>query len=198
MIKNIIFDFGKVLVDYDFEPVVRSFFDNKQDFRKFYSKISSPEFIELSDREDIPYIDLIRRQQELEPQFSRQWQLFYDHNIDFVTGQVPGMQEYMLELRERGYHLYGLSNWCSLVREVMQKYPIFNLLDGSLLSSEIRVVKPYPEIYTTLLRRYNLLAEECVFTDDREANIRGGEAVGIRGILFRDASDFRQQLEALL
>ena len=72
------------------------------------------------------------------------------------------------------------------------------LLDGIVVSGEEMTMKPRPEMYRILLDRYGLKAEECVFIDDNPRNAEGAEAVGIRGIIFRDAAQLRAELSGLL
>ena len=50
-------------------------------------------------------------------------------------------------------------------------------------------MKPDPEIYRTLLRRYDLKAEECIFIDDTEENVRSAENLGFKGIVFTGYED---------
>ena len=129
---------------------------------------------------------------------NRQWQLFYDRYLEFVTGEMPGMYAYMTELKARGYKLYGLSNWCSTIYRVMKEYKIFNLLDGFVVSSDYQVVKPDPAIYRILLDKYDLKAEECVFADDRADNVEAAQQVGMQAIVFTTTEAYKEALEPLL
>ena len=56
--------------------------------------------------------------------------------------------------------------------------------DGCVFSFREGIVKPDPEIYKVLLRRYGLKAEECVFIDDTEENVRSAQKLGMAGIVF--------------
>ena len=70
MIKNLIFDFGKVLVDYDFRPVLDRYFkDNKVEEDRFCDLFTSAEFIDACDRELIPFEELIKETQDKHPHF---------------------------------------------------------------------------------------------------------------------------------
>ena len=60
------------------------------------------------------------------------------------------------------------------------------LFDGLVVSSDVRLVKPLPDIYHHLLDRFQLQAEECLFVDDMPLNIDGALQVGIPGFVFRD------------
>jgi len=202
MIKNLIYDFGKVLVDYDFDHVVDDFFPNdeqgKADEREFLSIIGDPAFVRRCDLELIPFDELVREQQEKYPKYSRQFKLFQERYLEFMTGEIEGMRDYMQELKDRGYRLFGLSNWGTTVLGVIDKYEIFKLLEGSVISYQLKIVKPDPEIYQALLERYGLKAEECVFADDKLENIEGAERVGMHGILFTDMEQYKRELEPML
>ena len=56
-------------------------------------------------------------------------------------------------------------------------------------------MKPEPEIYQTLLAKYGLKAEECVFLDDRQVNIDGAKAQGMEGIVFTSYEDAVERLK---
>lgn len=193
-IKNLIFDYGKVLVDYEFLPIVRNLFDNEDEMRQFMDIFTSQPFIDECDREDIPFEQIIRNKQMLYPQFARQLEQFRDSYVDFVTGEIPGMKETLVELKERGFKLYGLTNWCSKVYDVMPLYDIFQLLDGMLISSDVHLIKPDPAIYLCLCQKYGLKPQECVFTDDKPINVQGARKAGMQGIVFHSAKQYRDEL----
>ena len=198
MIKNLIYDFGRVLVTYDFEHISSFGFASEEDLQAFVNIVSDPAFVRRCDLELIPFEDLIREMQHTYPQWKEQWQLFYDRYLEFVTGEMPGMYAYMTELKARGYKLYGLSNWCSTIYRVMKEYKIFNLLDGFVVSSDYQVVKPDPAIYRILLDKYDLKAEECVFADDRADNVEAALQVGMQAIVFTTTEAYKEALEPLL
>lgn len=198
MIKNLIYDFGRVLVTYDFEHISSFGFASEEDLQSFVNIVSDPVFVRRCDLELIPFEDLIREMQHTYPQWKEQWQLFYDRYLEFVTGEMPGMYAYMTELKARGYKLYGLSNWCSTIYRVMKEYKIFNLLDGFVVSSDYQVVKPNQAIYRVLLDKYDLKAEECVFADDRADNVEAAQQVGMQAIVFTTTEAYKEALEPLL
>ena len=198
MIKNLVYDFGKVLVRYDFRRVVRTFFDNEADANEFYDTFVTEEFLGVCDKEEKPLVEIYREAGEKNPRFAKELMMFHDSYQDFVLDEMPGMRELLAEYKTKGYRLYGITNWCSPVYKVMERFEIFRLLDGRLLSCEEHLIKPYPEIYQRFLEKFDLKADECVFADDKIANVKGAEAVGIHGILFHDAQQYRDELEKLI
>lgn len=198
MIKNLIFDFGKVLVDYDFEKFFRQHIPDPIRCREFSTLLNTDEMLERFDRELIPIEETIEELKAEHPHFKKEISIFSERYPEIVTGEMEGMYQLLSRLKEEGYRLYGLTNWCTKVYVTMKQYDIFNLLDGYVISSEEHQVKPEPEIYQCLLDRYNLNADECVFTDDKAVNIVGAEKLGIRGIVFKDAWQFETELKRLL
>ena len=59
-------------------------------------------------------------------------------------------------------------------------------------------MKPDPEIYKILLRRYNLKAEECVFIDDTEENVVSAQKIGLNGIVFTGYEDAVARLNEIV
>lgn len=199
---TLIFDFGRVLVDYDFDrffAVLRADYRvSEAAFAEFMQVVLAEETYSSLDRELIPFarqVDMLKQQH---PACAELFDAFDKRFQEVVTGEVPGMHQLLGELHSSGYRLYGLSNWSSKVYETMRNYSeIFSLLHGRVLSCEEHLLKPEPEIYRLALDRWGLNAEECVFVDDKQANIDGCQAVGIKGIRFAGCTALRRQLRLL-
>lgn len=201
-ITSIIFDFGGVLVDYDFAKFFITLRANSncsnETFNKFCDLMLDEALYSSLDRELIPFDEQI---EELKRQHPDCADLFDNSNKRFqevVTGEVPGMHRLLTDLKRQGYAVYGLSNWSSKVYETMKQYQhIFGLLDDRILSCEEHLLKPEPEIYQCALNRFGRTAGECVFVDDKQANIDGCIAAGIHGIRFTGADTLRNALQRL-
>ena len=199
---TLIFDFGRVLVDYDFDrffAVLRADYRvSEAAFAEFMQVVLAEETYSSLDRELIPFarqVDMLKQQH---PACAELFDAFDKRFQEVVTGEVPGMHQLLGELHSSGYRLYGLSNWSSKVYETMRNYSeIFSLLHGRVLSCEEHLLKPEPEIYRLALDRWGLNAEECVFVDDKQANIDGCQAVGIKGIRFAGCTALRRQLRLI-
>lgn len=198
MIKNLIFDFGKVLVDYDFVSFFKSYIPNAERCQAVTSILYNERVQQILDREDKPFDELmeeiIGNNKEYEPEI----RYFMAHYPDVVKGEMEGMRDLLKQLKSEGYKFYGLTNWCNKVHQTMAQYEIFQLLDGYIISSEEKVIKPEPEIYHRLFNKYNLKPEECIFADDRVENIVGARNVGMDGIIFVDAVQYEKELRQLI
>lgn len=198
MIKNLVFDFGKVLVDYDFCHTIRQYFDTEADLHEFAELFTSMEFLNRCDMEVEPFAEIIKDSQRRYPKFKFQLQKFYETYPEFVTNEMPGMRALLLKLRNEGYMLYGLTNWCSMVHKVMEKWDILTMLDGRVISSEEKLIKPDVAIFQRLCDKYGLKPEECVFTDDRVCNVAGAVKAGMQGIVFCNAEQYESELRSIL
>ena len=198
MIKNLIFDFGKVLVDYDFEAFFRKYIPDAERCRAFTPVLYNEEVQQRLDREEKPFEtiveDIISKNKDFEPEI----RIFNEHYPEIVTNEVEGMYELLTQLKAEGYQLYGLTNWCSKVYLTIAQFGIFKLLDGYVVSSDEKVIKPEAEIYQRLFNKFNLKPEECIFVDDRAENIKGGRRVGMDGIVFTDAKQYERELREKL
>ena len=72
------------------------------------------------------------------------------------------------------------------------------LFDGVVISGEVGLHKPQPEIFRLGAERVGLPPEECVFVDDLRENCEGAEAVGMTAVLHRGADTTVPELERLL
>jgi len=198
MIKNLIFDFGKVLVDYDFEAFFKKHIHDAERRRTCTSILYNEELRDLLDREESPFNDIMERVIHRHKAFEHEIRIFIEHYPTIVTQEIPGMRNLLSRLKNEGFKLYGLTNWCSKVYLTMERFPIFRLLDGQIISSEEHVIKPESAIYQRLFERFNLKPKECVFADDKAENIESGITLGMDGIVFTNAQQYESELMTIV
>ncbi|MEV5825185.1 HAD family phosphatase [Spirillospora sp. NPDC052242] len=100
------------------------------------------------------------------------------------------------ELAAGGTRLALLSNAPVELARMVDARPWAGLFRHRLFSADLRLVKPDPEIFRTLLARLEAGPDDVVFVDDRAENVRAAEAAGIRGVLFERVEDVRAELLA--
>lgn len=197
MIRNIIFDVGNVLVDFRWEGAVRDHgLTGERLERLRRATLKSPMWNEL-DRSTLPDEEIlagfIQNDPGIEADIRRMWQ--YNHEM---IRCFADSHDWVRGFKERGYGCYILSNYSRHTYEITRKELEFeNLMDGSLYSFQVRQVKPEPEIYETLLARFSLKPEECVFLDDSAANVEAAGRLGIHGIVYQSREQARQELARL-
>jgi putative hydrolase of the HAD superfamily len=104
------------------------------------------------------------------------------------------------ELKKQGFKLYYLSNFpLDMFEDLKNSYELFRFFDGGIISAEVKLAKPDVRIYQTLLEKYGLIAGECLYIDDLEANVRPAESLGMKGIITFGSPDISVLIgEALL
>lgn len=111
--------------------------------------------------------------------------------------EIDGMYALIKELKANGYRILLLSNASVRQHEYWPRIPASELFDGKLISSDVHLVKPQPEIYRLLCDTFHVLPEECFFVDDSPQNVEGAYEAGIRGFIFHgDAGALRKALRA--
>jgi len=115
-----------------------------------------------------------------------------------------GAVSFVKKCKENGHNLFILSNFDSESFEILKTmYPkLFDLFEAEniLISGDIGLIKPDPQIYAYLLDKFNLDPNNCIFFDDQEVNIEAAKKFGIHGIVCKnhDYKEMEKQLEEIL
>lgn len=198
MIKNIVFDLGRVMVDFDPVAYLRGFGYPEQTVQALHEIVFGHDWY-LHDRGDYRTIEDLRaalvkkypeREAELTAVLRGDWVKIHYLKTDTA--------DYMAELKRRGYGIYILSNLSVESYEFIRQYDFFRIPDGGVFSYQENACKPEEKIYRVLLDRYGLVPEETVFLDDNPDNIAEANRLGIHGVLFTDLAAAKAETEALL
>ena len=198
MIKNVVFDLGKVLVAFDWDVLAREIGFTEEEIKIFNEKVIGDRWDEF-DRGVMPEEEVIEYVKEaipgMEDKFEELWR-----RVDETLYVYPYVDEWIRNLKERGYGIYILSNFPPRIflKEEAEKFHFLKYADGKVVSGLVKIIKPDPEMYELLLRTYDLKAEECVFIDDRPGNIEGAKNVGLHGIVFESYEKTSRELDELL
>lgn len=193
---NIIFDFGNVLVRWEPTTVFLPYFNNDEaKYWYFWRHVCDAEFRDRIDAGE-DQMTVIREQQAKFPEQADAIEMYFTRWEDSLPGEMPGMYELVQRLKgDPANHIYGLTNWSMETFPMARKrFKILQLIDDYVVSGDIKVVKPDPRIFHTLLDRYQLRAEDCIFIDDNPANVEGAKRVGLNAIQFQDAETLAKEL----
>ncbi|MDO4867249.1 MAG: HAD family phosphatase [Clostridia bacterium] len=102
---------------------------------------------------------------------------------------VPGMEALTGELKERGFGLYLLSNISAAFHRFQADVPALRRFDGIMISADVGLVKPDPEIFRLACRRFGIDPVETAFIDDAPANAEAALHVGMKAFVFKDDVD---------
>ncbi|MDR1022878.1 MAG: HAD family phosphatase [Prevotellaceae bacterium] len=194
--KNIIFDFGNVLIEWDPRKIFRSMVP-AEELEDFMQNVWKDEWNGNLDS-GVSLADNERAMKKKYPQHSRYIAAYHARWYESLGNENIGCVALLALLQYTGYAIYGLSNWSAETFPVARKgHPFFDSFDGIVLSGEEKICKPNPQIYAILLKRYKLHPEQCVFIDDRQENLNTAKEMGITPILFTSAAQLRKELKRL-
>lgn len=198
MIKNIVFDFGGVLIQYDYAANLPKYGVSNEDTDFFLHNIITQENNDLVDLADFPWSHYISQWKREWPDYAGVIDIYDRHYTDFYTNEMDGIVGLMRELKTMDFRLLGLSNWGPRVHEIMAKLPRpFSLLDGYMISYQVHLLKPHREIFDLFCQKFDVRPEESLFIDDRPDNIQGAIAAGWHSVEFRDAEQLRKELKLI-
>ena len=198
MIKNIIFDLGNVIINYNQKKIINNFTEKEEEIKYIYDEIfHAPEWtlMDLGDITNDEAIEIINKRNEfkyekLTQEFLHEWHKKQPINRDIV--------EIAKILKNNGYNLFVLSNMANQTYEYFKNDEFFSLCTGIVISAHEHVKKPDEKVYRLLLNRYNLKAEECLFIDDDDSgkNYETANKIGIKGrrIMPNQAEDVKKLL----
>ena len=198
MIKNIIFDVGNVLVEYNPVRYVEERGYTREEQEIILKAVFRNPLWLTADRGPIETAELIEGFAANAPGHGELVRDAYGH-AEGTVWEMPYTMEWIKGLKKRGYRLYVLSNYGKdLFERTRDKMPFLPFMDGVVFSYECHLMKPEWEIYKHLCDTYSLLPAESVFIDDHEENIEAARGFGIHGIRFTGYEDAKRQLETLL
>ncbi len=198
MIKNIVFDIGNVLAGFAWQEFYLSFGFSKDIYEKLTKATIKSAFWNELDRgvlnDDELLEGFIRNDPSIEKEIREVFQSVekmitrYDYAIPWVK-----------ELKDRGYGIYVISNFSHKAYiECADALDFLKETDGAILSFQEKLIKPMPEIYRLLTKRYGLKAQECVFIDDTAKNVDAAVKEGMKGIVFHTLEQVKTELEEML
>ena len=196
MIKNIIFDMGNVLLQYDPGVCLHHFVEQEEDRALIRRELfEGPEWVEgdlghITDEERFGGVSR-RVPERLHGELKACTEQWY-----MCMRPVAGAKEFCGYAKEQGYRLFVLSNASSSFYQYFQRFAPLDYFDGIVVSCDIHMIKPDVRIYQYLLDKYQLMPEESFFIDDMPGNVAGAQKAGIRGAVFHgDFEKIRKSLE---
>lgn len=188
MIKNIIFDIGNVLISFQPMNYLSSKFNDETTKKTLYNTIFRSKEWLLLDRGTVTEAEAIEifctRQPSLEKEIR-----YVMENWDEMHIPMKDSIELLNYLKDLGYHIFFLSNYHKKAFKVIfKKFDFIREVDGQVISSDVKLLKPEVQIFDVLLNKYDLKPQECVFVDDSLENIKTADKLGIHGIYFEDTA----------
>ena len=197
MKKTIIFDFGGVLINWDPRNLYRKIFDDEAEMEWFLANVCTMDW-NLEQDGGRPFDEAVTLLQKEHANYTAHIEAYHKRWPEMLNGEIPGSVQILKELQEKGYTVYGLTNWSAETFPIaFEQFVFLQTLHGIVVSGDEKLVKPNPAIFNLLLQRYNLKAEDCVFIDDNALNIESARKLGLHAIHFINPEQLRGELQAL-
>lgn len=197
-IKDVIFDLGGVLVDWNPDYMYQKLIPEQEKRKKFLEEICSLDWNEQQDGGRS--IEEGTRELILHyPDYSDLIQAYYSRWEEMLKGPIEGTVEIFRALKEKKqFGIYALTNWSAeTFPRALELFDFFHWFDGRVVSGEEKTRKPFKEIFEIILTRYNLLADETVFIDDNIRNIEAAKEIGLVCIHFTNPEALNDALKEL-
>lgn len=195
-IKNIIFDFGGVLIDWNPEYLFRKEFERESDMNYFLENICTPEW-NIQQDAGRPLSEATKTLQKEHPEYKELIGMYYGRWEEMLGGVIEDSVRVLYLLKDK-YPIYGLTNWSAeTITIAYRRYDFFNYLEGIVVSGEEELIKPDPKLYQVLLNRYRLKANETLFIDDNIHNIETAQEMGFHTIHFTENMDLEKEVKEM-
>lgn len=196
MTTTLIFDVANVLVDWDPFRALSGELPEDQVSDFFDSEV----FWELNARCDagMPIAEAVVEMDDQAPHLAPAYRLYIEHFARTVSGPIHGTADVIRELLAAGVPCFGLSNWAKENFNVARRAnPVIDELADVIVSGEVGLAKPDPEIFRYALQRFGSDAATTVMIDDMQRNLDSAAEVGLPTILFTSAEQLRADLVRL-
>lgn len=200
MYKNIIFDYGQVIISFDPYYMTNVYIKDEEVCKKLSEIIFDRLYWDGLDDGSITDDEVKLEIKKRVPQEYIESALKVYDNWYHNNPLIPGIKELIETLKAEGVRLYLLSNisigFAENYMNIKGVNEVLSLFDGLVFSGPLGTVKPNRDIFEHLLNKYSLRPEDCVFIDDSEKNLKGAALIGINTIHFTgDVKKLEEELK---
>lgn len=196
-LDTVVFDLGGVLIDWDPRHLYRRLFDDEGEMEAFLATVATPEW-NLAQDAGRPWATAVATLAAAHPDQEAMIRAYHERWPETMAGEIPATVELLAELRQAGRRIYALSNWSAETFPVaLDRFPFLAWFDAIVISGEVGVVKPEPQIFEHLIREHGVVPRNAVFVDDSAQNVAAAATLGFTALQFQDAATLRRELHAL-
>ncbi len=197
MFKNVIFDLGGVLVNFNPHNFLLERFCNASVEKKVYDITFGSEEWKQLDAGTLTRLQgnsiMMKKAQAAGCAFEVQCVLDdWIRALHTKTHTVTILRR----LHKMGFRIFYLSNAPEDAFQEIQQRDFFSLFEGGIASYQVHINKPDPRIYEALMRYYQLSYGETLFIDDTKENVTAAFELGLTGIHYQGEHSLIQSLNA--
>jgi 2-haloacid dehalogenase len=194
-VRAVVFDLGKVLLDWDPYYLYRKLFPDDAAVAAFLAETG---LLAMHTQFDAgrPFADGLAELAARFPHHIKALHAWNERWEESIPGPIAGTVAILDELHRRGVPLYALTNYAAEKFPAARvRFPFLNRFRHIVVSGEVGVVKPDPRIFDILLRWMAVPAHDALFIDDMAANVEAAKRLGFRTAQFETPERLRAALE---
>ena len=198
-IKNVIFDLGGVLIDWNPEYVFLEVFNGDREKMKwFFDEICTMDWNENQDA-GYPLQQATDERVKLFPEYEEWIRIYYGRWEEMLGEQIDGTVTILKQLIDNpNYKVVALTNWSSETFPIaLERFDFLHWFEGIVVSGTEKMRKPFNEIYELTLNRFNIEASQSLFIDDNARNIEAAKKIEINTIHFNNPRQLKSELKRL-
>ena len=188
---DFILDMGNVLLEWNKDKILRGVVKTEKDYMILDKAIFQSGLWERLDLGTLTREELVLKVVSLIGSI-------YQEKVQEVVWNWPSYIEIYTEvfpllarLKEKGHRIFVLSNTSPVFYELLQEQlaPLNEILDGFVLSCDIKAIKPDRKMFEEILHKYDLDPANCIFLDDVKDNTKMAESLGIKAYQVKHRGD---------
>jgi 2-haloacid dehalogenase len=194
---NIVFDLGMVLIQWDPRHLYRKVFADEARMEWFLSEVCSGDW-NLRQDGGRSWAEAEAEAISRHPDLAHEIRLFRARWMEMVPGAIDESVTVLEELHAKGTPLYAITNWAGdTFHETRDRFGFLKHFRDIVVSGDEKMLKPDPRIFHLLASRNGIDLANSMFIDDSLKNVKGAEAVGMKGHHFTSAAGLRNELQTL-
>jgi 2-haloacid dehalogenase len=168
----VVFDLGGVLIDWDPRHLYRKLFaGDEAAMEDFLATVCTHEWNRCQDA-GRSFAEGVRLLKDEFPDKAELIDAYWVRFDEMMAGPIDGSVEILAELRHRGVPFYGLTNWSAETYvPALKRFAFLHWFKGTLVSGEVKLIKPDPRIFELLIERFAIDPYSTVYIDDVQANV---------------------------
>jgi 2-haloacid dehalogenase len=193
-ITTVVFDLGGVLIDWDPRHLYRQLFSDPQEMEVFLRDVVSPDWNAQQDS-GRTWAEATAELLAKHPDQEEMIRLYSERWAEMLAGPIGGTVDILREIRDRGLHVYALTNWSAeTFPRARPMFPFLEWFEGIVVSGDERIKKPDPQIWHRLIERYAIDPSRSVYIDDMPHNATVAAELGFHAIRFESPEQLRARL----
>lgn len=194
-IEAVVFDIGRVLVDWNPE----GFYDarlGRETRERFFAETGVTAMNDEIDR-GAPFRETVEAHAARHPGWADEIRHWHESWHRMIGPDLPHSGRVLRALKARGVPVFALSNIGEETFAIAAaRYPVLGEFDRAYVSGAMRLIKPDPRIYAAVEDDCGIAPEALFFTDDRADNIGAAARRGWRTHLFQTPEGLAARLVA--